>query len=251
MYHLLESNKVLNEIFCGKGYYIDRLPVDELEVIQDLIFSQLLYRTSLIDSSTSSQLAGFSLDKYHEANVAHIHDVAWPKVARILTKQNAEILKSLSFYKKLENTLGNFLVTCEEAVGWDEFTWRVVRPNYISDIGDLHADKWFWDIEDRAIPDGYQRIKIWIGICCIANQNSLRMIPNSYKTDYKYDVVTKKGLKKPSFNETSLSEKALPLPISSGDFVLFHDNQLHGGSINVTDMTRVSLEWTMLVPTSL
>ena len=52
---------------------------------------------------------------------------------------------------------------------------------------------------------------------------------------------------KPMIDISSLSGKPSLAPVDIDDALLFHDELVHGGSINRADYTRISLEFTMFV----
>ena len=123
--------------------------------------------------------------------------------------------------------------------------WRLVRPNK-GDIGPLHADKWFWDLGHGKIPQDKGRIKLWMSLFC-EGSNGLRVVPKSHLTDYPYQTVEKFGMKKPEFNEDQWDLDIVKLNCNPGTVVVFNDNLLHGGCLNLGSKSRVSMEFTMLV----
>ena len=51
----------------------------------------------------------------------------------------------------------------------------------------------------------------------------------------------------PMIDISSLSGKPSPSAVDIDNVLLFHDELVHGGSINRADYTRISLEFTMFV----
>ena len=44
---------------------------------------------------------------------------------------------------------GKFSISDENKLGYGELVWRLVRPNKKDDVGPIHCDKWFWDLNPK------------------------------------------------------------------------------------------------------
>lgn len=187
------------------------------------------------------------MNRYHEKASLIDHKAAWPKTARILPPAAVSEIRTMPFMKYLESEFGEFLISDEEEVGWEEIYWRIVRP-HAPDIGPLHADSWFWKAGHGKMPEGKERAKVWIAVYSESGRNGLRIVPGSHRqTDFRYHVTERDGILKPQIDENEADLPIELLPTEPGDVVIFHDDLVHGGAENRGSTTRVSLEFTLLV----
>lgn len=128
--------------------------------------------------------------------------------------------------------------------------WRLVRPGN-TDCAPLHIDRWFWEISEKPYIPNYphQRLNVWVAIDTVPEKNGLMVVPYSqHKKDWQYNCELRNGLKKPIISENLEKIDCKLIPSKPGDVILFHHDLLHGGSPNLADKTRVSLEFTLFVP---
>ena len=71
----------------------------------------------------------------------------------------------------------------EDSIGRPEIYWRLVRPNKLNDVGPLHADSWFWNLNNKKKD---KRFKLWVPIHCEINNTGFRYVPNSHVKKWKY-----------------------------------------------------------------
>ena len=166
--------------------------------------------------------------------------------SRILPKKKSEKFIKLSFINELKKTFGNFKISDEYNVGHEEIYWRIVRPKKKSDVGPLHCDRWFWELNKDFTPKGKRRVKCWISLWC-EGLNGLRVLPRSQLKKFKYSYEHRDGEKKPLLKLPNLKNKIKKLNCSPGTIIVFNDSLIHGGSINNSSLTRVSIEFTMFV----
>jgi len=136
-------------------------------------------------------------------------------------------------------------------VGREEIYWRLVRPNARTDVGTIHADKWFHDVmgmDDQAFPPGSVTVKIWIPIFSQPGRNGLMIVPNSNLKDWRYHGVPGAGGMKPVIDEDVATIGAELMLTEPGNMLIFNEGTLHGGAVNLGDQTRVSVEITMVFP---
>ena len=199
------------------------------------------------------------LDKFKQAGIARYHELAdlvdhntlWNKVNRCLPQETVNKIKSFPFFKRLKKEFGEFNISDiafddQVKVGFEEIYWRLVRPNVASDVGPLHADKWFHEIlhfDEKILEKGSYTIKIWIPIFCEPGKNGLLMSPNSHKRSWAHTMKVVNGLPKPVFQDKA--EVSL-LETHPGNALIFNEDTLHGGAINKGVKTRVSAEITMV-----
>lgn len=238
-------------VYGKDGYSLSlKLSNLELETIQKMIRMQWLYRLQLLVPEHVQQFDEIGIERYHE--LAHLieHRNAWLKPARVLPRESISIIRKMDFFKKLEMELGDFHVSDEEHFGWENIYWRLVRPGN-TDFGSLHTDKMFWDTEEYGEVASYphERLKIWIAIHTISGKNGLRVVPGSHwKKGWKWHVEVRNGLNKPILDESEDSLDLKLLHTVPGEAVVFHDELIHGGAPNIAKTTRVSLEFTLLIP---
>ena len=71
------------------------------------------------------------------------------KCNRILPKEFIEWLSTTNFANKLKEKIGEYRISDEEGLGYPNVYWRLVRPNNKADVGPLHCDAWFWEINNN------------------------------------------------------------------------------------------------------
>ncbi|WP_127716313.1 phytanoyl-CoA dioxygenase family protein [Halobacteriovorax sp. HLS] len=245
-------------IFKSQGYS-QKMSIgdDELQKLRELIEAQFF---SVIEEEYPEKLDSFSrngLALYHELSYEIDHSATWPKKTRCLLQPACETIKKLPFWKQLENDFGPFLlgrVVYEKDIEWDrdEMYWRIVRPNEPTDVGTLHADKWFHDtmkIRERVFPQGAHALKVWIPIYCEPGKNGLAIVPNSHKdpSKWQYKSVEIENTSKPRLlcDESLVETELLNTP--AGNIVIFNQDLVHVGALNSASTTRISLEITMIV----
>jgi ectoine hydroxylase-related dioxygenase (phytanoyl-CoA dioxygenase family) len=134
--------------------------------------------------------------------------------------------------------------------GREEVYWRIVRPGVIGDVGPIHADKWFHNVLGSGygmFPPGITTVKIWIPIYCESGRSGLIVVPNSHKRDWRYEYVEKNGFKKPAILEDVDNLGGELVPTDPGTLLIFNERLLHGGAVNRGEMTRVSIEITLVL----
>lgn len=241
------SDSLKSQIKGPVGYARMRIQDRELEYLRRVIRDQWLYRIQLLCPDRVKEFVQREMCDYHEVTRTFDHKTAWPKIARILPSGVVGEIRTFPFMKQLEEEFGEFLVSDEEEVGWEEFYWRIVRPGN-SDVGPLHADSWFWDAGHGKTPEGRERVKVWLAIYCEKGRNGLRVIPGSHlRNDWRYHLVERDGFRKPQFDEEEDQLDIQVVPTDPADGIIFHDRLIHGGAPNLGNTTRVSLEFTLFV----
>lgn len=230
------------------GFFVDKMSVLELAEIKSYIFDQYCCRIMSVYPDQSQWFYSQPIEQYHILSDLVDHKSLWPKRARILGPNSVKRIKQMPFFKKLCTELSIECISGEEESGWEEMYWRIVRPG-AGDIGSLHADSWFWKFGHGKLPDTVKRIKIWIAIEVERELSGLRVVPGShYMTHIKYHgEKDHTGIIKPKLDTPESSLTIYNVPTSPGDYVVFHDDLLHGGMTNYSNKTRVSLEATLLV----
>ncbi|RXZ33722.1 hypothetical protein D9O50_11510 [Oxalobacteraceae bacterium CAVE-383] len=244
-----------NKIFGSPGYSRDvRLTPDELGVFRAAITEQWLSVIGAAHPELVSRFREIGIENYHQ--LAHLlrHEKLWPKQTRCLPRESCGKIRILPFLQTLRDELGNFTISevfygdTHEA-GREEIYWRLVRPNAATDVGTLHADKWFHevtDVGDRAFPRGSETVKIWIPIFSQPGKNGLMIVPDSHLKKYHYYAEPGPGGMKPVIDENIATIGAELMVTEPGNMLIFNEGIVHGGAVNRGDQTRVSVEITMV-----
>lgn len=128
--------------------------------------------------------------------------------------------------------------------------YRCVRSNK-KDVGYVHRDIDFWNIEKPIIPNkmkNYKKVyKIWLPIYGCNKNNSLRMLEKSQKFKFRVKYIKKKFLK-PSISKKELKKfkEISPIKNFSNEGILFDYSIAHYAPVNISKNFRVSVEFTVL-----
>lgn len=247
------DNKIREEIKNGKGFTTEFLLEDiELENIRDFIYDQWLYRIQIEKPELASKIFKnkISIEHYHWISDELDHGKVWNKTSRILSNKFASWFLKSNFCKRLSETFGDFIISDEDNLGWPNIYWRLVRPNAEEDIGPLHRDSWFWELNDKFPKPKYkfQRIKVWIPVFCEVGLNGLKLEPHSQKRkDIRWSGELRNGINKPILLTELKEVKPELVNVCQGNPIIFNDNLLHGGAKNFAEKCRVSIEFTMII----
>ncbi len=239
--HNLKEN-----IYNRNGYDTSlNLSIEELKVLREIIRDQYLNRISGLNSKYYNDFRAREMSSYHEISHLIDHKVLWPKKFRCLTNESIDKIKKFSFMSKIENQFGEFYISDEDNIGREEIYWRLVRPENNSDVGPLHADIWFWELNyPKNIKD--KRIKVWMPIFCDISDTGFRFVPNSHKENWNYEKKFKDGKFKPAFEIDENTIDLKKFTGKPGNIIIFNDRLLHGG-YTTPSKTRVSLELTLII----
>lgn len=225
-----------------------KLQPDEQERVRVLIEQQWLSCLQNVAPAQAYAFAERGIERYHELSHLVDHASIWQRDARMLPKLAVAEVRQMSLFKQLEDEFGSVAISDEENVGWEAMHWRLVRPQQSSDVGPIHADCWFWDLNDWYVPPKMQRFKVWIAVVCEPGLSGLRLVPDSHLQDWSYQGEQRHGVMKP---QLQVDEQELSLKLfhsQPGDAIAFNYNLLHGGAVSAGMLTRVSLEFTIFVP---
>jgi len=247
------------KIFETPGYSQDvTLTPDELAVFRREITRQWLDVIGQAHPELASRFEAVGVENYHE--LAHLieHEKLWPKGNRCLPKDSCGEIKKLPFLQTLRQELGEFDISTVFHGGTheadrEEIYWRLVRPNASTDVGSLHADKWFHKIsgmEYCVFPAGAVTVKIWIPIFSQPGRNGLMIVPDSHLREWRYHAVLRGSDMKPQIDEDVAAIGAQLMKTEPGNMLIFNEGTLHGGALNTGDQSRVSVEITMVFPAS-
>ena len=164
-------------------------------------------------------------------------------------------IQALDFYKKIKQALGASAISdvvYEDGnvqVGHGEIYWRLVRPGVTTDVGPLHADKWFHDViggEYGMFSENITTVKMWMPVVCEKGKNGLVLVPRSHKKEWNVKYIHNGTAPKPHFDDKLEDYERVLMPTEQGDILLFNENLLHCGAVNQGNSTRVSIEITFI-----
>ena len=253
---MIDSAAIKEKLFSGPGYSTDLcLTADEFEFFRFTIEEQWLARIAAQHPEHEESFHKLGLENYHKLSHLVDHKTLWGKESRLFPQKAVDIIKQLPFMETLRAEFGEF--TLSDVVHGDtivkdrqEIYWRLVRSEAPSDVGPIHADKWFHNVLGSGygmFPQGVVTIKIWIPIYCEPGKSGLIVIPDSHKSDWRYEYVEKDGFKKPVILEDVDKLGGVLVPTDPGTLLIFNDRLLHGGAVNRGGITRVSSEITLVL----
>ena len=235
----LDSISIDAADYNNNGYYIAKdFPRTAIDCIRNAILSELNSKGSNAFESWRDFLVNYC--KYPD-----LHCLFSSKPSRLLNKHQLEELLNSGLHTFLSKVFGDYAISDEETIGVAEVYWRIARPYQPSDIGPVHADSWFWELNSWKVPDRQTiRTKIWIPINVEKSKSGLYVIPGSHATkSLSYVASSSCGKAKP-INIGNIETESVLLDTPCCTAVVFHDDLLHGGSLNMGKLPRVSFEMT-------
>ena len=238
-------NEFLTQVNGENGYYSGHKATEQdLQELRQIVKDHFLHS---IRHDFPNLIAAFEdspLTDYHQRQSNIPHANYWTKNRRILPVDLLSKFKGTQLYQWLSRAFNIASITGEDGILDEEVYWRLVRPQETSDVGPLHADAWFWEAGSQTIPEGMERVKVWIPIYSEPGVSGFLYIPGSHKRTIPYHKEYKHGKWKPVI-DIDIRHEARVYDGVPGQPIVFHDKLIHGGSSAGTK-TRVSLEFTLL-----
>lgn len=231
------------ELHDGAGYDFDRLAAPELAAVRRMIAEQYLGRLGDASPPLRDEAAKIGIDRYHTLNLPFDHAAFWSKDKRVLDRSTHRTLCEMGFFRRIRQVLPSAQIFP------DDLMWRIVRPNAATDVGPVHADKWFWDIGHGSISAEMGRFKVWTAVFAEPGLNGLCIKERSHRSDavnHRFEL--RDGKLKPVVDETPEELGMELLLLKPGEMIFFHDALLHGGVVNRGQACRVSIEMTIVYP---
>ena len=248
------NKEIYKSVFESPGFSADiSLSNEDLSLFRSCIESQYLEVISSLEIPIIKKLAEKGIENYHEVSSLVDHNNLWNKKNRCLPVESVSKIKATNFFAKLKDIFGEFKISdiAYDQVtvnGAEEIYWRLVRPRVPTDVGSLHADKWFHEVlrfEYNIIPKDAITVKVWIPIYCEPGKNGLMIVRNSHLKEWKHSFTTNnQGQPKPVFEDYAEPELINTPP---GNALIFPEGTLHCGAINAGSKTRVSVEITLIL----
>ena len=222
------------------------LNAEELEHIKAILLRKVADNAAQIDPEHGKLVAATPIEQYHTIADRIDHAKMFSKAGRILSDADVKAIRQTSLFETVKNIFGEYTLSDEEGVGWEQISFRFVRPNVPQDVGFLHKDDWFWQYHNWPVPEGKKRSKCWVGLVVDASRNGLGLVPESHKGDFGFEpgMVGHKIAFHPKFSPDDLN--IVRFPGAAGQPVFFNYHTLHVGSRNQGNLTRVSMEFTIL-----
>ncbi|MGQ0675215.1 MAG: phytanoyl-CoA dioxygenase family protein [Rhodospirillales bacterium] len=221
----------------------------ELAHIRAAIERQFLAHLKTLAPSAYGDFVEAGLEHYHRQSHRIDHAASWMRHRRVLPPDDVAFVQRSSMLRRLAAEFGTAEIVNEVGGTNPEVVWRLVRPNQANDVGPLHADRWFWEINKWSIPPGYRRVKIWTLVQGEPGRGGLRVVPGSHLGGpWRYEIAHRHGIVKPVFDEKTFGLSPKLLTMAPGESVVFSDDLLHGGAVTIGSICRVSFEFTIIVP---
>ena len=249
----MSMDKIPYQVNNSPGYSLNlSLNSEEFEFFKKSITSQWIgtlkeFSPQIVDLIKKKELG---IKDYHKISKFIDHSKVWRKKSRILPCEFIKDFVNSFFFKKLKHIFGEIEISDEENLGYGNIYWRIVRPFEKKDIGSLHRDSWFWQLNDKYPKPNYKfsRIKVWIAIEIESGKCGLMIENDSHKRqNIKWQGEFRNGIMKPKLIDKSEEFEMKLINTNPGDIILFNDDLIHGGSLNTGKNTRVSCEFTILI----
>jgi hypothetical protein len=242
----MNSSEILEVVDHDCGYVLGKLKNDDYKLFFNLVEGQYKRNLYAYHPEIEKKNIFNGIENYHQLNI-YDHKEIWTKERRTLEEDDLIRFKNSKLISQLISAFGGIKISNEDCTRTEEVYWRLVRPNHENDIGPLHADSWFWDLQNGPIESKKRRLKIWISIFNQKGENGFRLIAGSQKEKFDFQGEGRDGKIKPVHDQRLESHADLmKIETNPGEYILFHDDLIHGGFIG-GDKTRVSLEFTFLI----
>lgn len=247
---------IREQVFGPQGYSSDlHLSDHELSVFRELVSAQWLAVIAAAQPSLADEARRLGIANYHLLAPQLDHRNLWPKSSRLLSRAAIDTIRALPFMTTLENAFGPFAISdiydTHQHHGEEEIYWRLVRPGCDTDVGPLHADKWFhagFNDGRGMFPDDVLTVKIWIPLYCQPGRSGLAIARGSHLTPWRFRIVAVDGQPRPVPDDDFSGVEPELIATEPGHMLIFHEGTLHRGVPNQGTETRVSAEITMVMP---
>jgi len=244
---MYELDKVLSD---GPGYKsFKALKRKEISWLHGYLNDRL--KCVLRDQSalTNDIIERISISNYHDFSDMIDHETIWKRTNRLFCPDGIKFVENTGFFKALIDYYGDIRITNEIHQSGPEIVWRIARPNAENDVGPIHADKWFWDINGWPIGDGKKLVKLWMLLQGSSGTGGGLLIKpfSQVSNQFSYSVIEVDGVRKPVIDRPSEKIVMENLSADPGDAVIFSYQLLHAGGITSGKQCRVSIELTLEV----
>ena len=247
---------IREQVFGPQGYSSDlRLSDHELSVFRELVSAQWLAVIATAQPSLSDEARRLGIANYHLLAPKLDHRRLWPKSSRLLSRTAVSRIRALPFLDTLEQAFGQFSISdiydTHQHHGEEEIYWRLVRPGCDTDVGPIHADKWFhagFNDGRGMFSDAVQTVKIWIPLYCQPGRSGLAIAAGSHLKSWRFRIESVDGQPRPVPDDDFSACEPELIATEPGQMLVFNEGTLHRGVVNDGSETRVSAEITMVMP---
>ena len=147
-----------------EGFVERYISSKDLDVIRDIV--NLHWKKVLLSNYPKkfNNPELIQIYNYHKISDQIDHKKLWPLKNRILSLNDYKKILSTNLFNNIKSIYSDVEVSDENNIGHGEIYWRIVRPKSPKDIGSIHADRWFWEINNNYSPPNSRRIKFWISL---------------------------------------------------------------------------------------
>ena len=252
-YHFLIEKMKNNNLEIDGFIKLPKMTDEDLAWLRDVIVEN--WRKRLIECypEKEKRINNTKITRYHEIRNEVDHELLWGKKYRIFSDAQIKELQQQDFFINLKNIFGNFEIAEQtydgvRQEGKEEVYWRLVSPNFLSDVGGVHADYWFHEahklngVVDESVD---KTLKAWIPIFCEPLKNGLLISRSSHNRRWDYRLESRFNIAYPVFNGNYSDLNLELVNTQPGEILVFGEHFMHGGAINNGFETRVSAEITM------
>ena len=229
---------IYNTIQNRSGFCALNFNIDEKNTIKKFV-------TKKFESNLKKyRLPKIKIENYHKLKISDsLHKKIFIRENRTVSKHFINFIKKTSVFNKISKEFS--FIKFSKKVIYNKFDvfWRIVRP-LKNDVGDIHADEWFWSVNNWKVPKGYECLKFWIMLSDNLNYG-LSVIPRSHKINFPYKKIFKDKIYKPQLVQ-KINFKEKKLITKFGTCIIFNYKLLHRGLMNKSTTSRVSIEFTLL-----
>lgn len=196
-----------------------------------------------------------NLKNYHKHDVSDIdHNIMMNPHSRYI-RFDKNIINKIKKNKELTKILNGFWDNNKFEIIWGSSTlynktlknasgFRVARPKkkHTKDVAGVHIDLHFGG-EIRKSKKAM--LTVWTPLIGFSDKYSLRLAPKSHNTNWPSSSISKqKKYITPVFKKNyKFPFKFIRPNLKKGEVIIFHPNLLHGGSSNIGNVSRVSLDF--------
>lgn len=161
-----------------------------------------------------------------------------------LIQKNKQLLNIINSYWGHKDF--SILHKIDNRIFENKSVFRIARPfkNYYDDVGGVHIDGHI-NGKVRKKKNFINLFTIWTPLEGFSKKSSLKIYPKSHLNDHGLNnfINQKKYVSVVYDNKYVEKYKSLRLNLKKGHSILLHPNLLHGGSLNHTSLTRVSMDF--------
>lgn len=249
--HYKINKKKINSFFISNGYQIINLfSKSDIKLLSNDIIDRIL-KLGKIKINKKNK---FSLSKYHKTkNILLNHEkivhgkTRYLKLRKRFCKKiyhNQIIRKILLTNWGHEKFKIKWIFDRRTKTKLNASGFRIARPvkNSKKDVGGFHLDLHYGGEKNN---NQKALMTVWCPIVGLSEKYTLRISPKSHKLKHKQKFVSKqKKFLSPVFIKNYTKKfKFIRPKLKLGQAIIFHPNLVHGGSLNLGNQSRISIDF--------